>query len=91
MAQRRRFTGEFKAQVVLELLSGAKSAAELCRQHQLSPRLLAQWKSELLERAPQVFEQEQARSAGQERIAELERLVGRLTMQLEIAKKPPRS
>ena len=73
--------------MVLELLSGAKSAAELCRQHQLSPQLLAQWKSELLERAPQVFEQELARSADQERIAELERLVGRLTMQLEIAKK----
>jgi len=87
MAQRRRFTGEFKAQVVLELLSGAKSAAELCRQHQLSPQLLGQWKSELLARAPQIFEQDQARSLEQERIAELERLVGRLTMQLEIAKK----
>jgi transposase len=87
MAQRRRFTGEFKAQVVLELLSGVKSAAELCRQHQLSPQLLAQWKSELLERAPQVFEQDQARSADQVHIAELERLVGQLTMQLEIAKK----
>ncbi len=87
MTQRRRFTGEFKAQVVLDLVSGAKSAAELCRQHQLSPQLLSQWKSELLERAPQLFEQDQARSAEQERIAELERLVGRLTMQLEIAKK----
>lgn len=87
MAQRRRFTGEFKAHVVLELLSGQKSTAELCRQHQLSPQLLGQWKNELLERAPQIFEQEQARSAEQERIAELERLVGRLTMQLEIAKK----
>jgi transposase len=87
MTQRRRFTGEFKAQVVLELLSGAKSAAELCREHQLSPQLLGQWKSELLARAPQIFEQEQARSVDQERIAELERLVGRLTMQLEIAKK----
>lgn len=87
MAQRRRFTGAFKAQVVIELLSGAKSAAELCRQHQLSPQLLAQWKSEFLERAPQVFEQDQIRSAEQERIAELERMVGRLTMQLEIAKK----
>ncbi len=87
MAQRRRFTGEFKAQVVLELLSGAKSAAELCRQHQLTPQVLARWKSELLERAPLVFEQDQKRSAEQERIAELERLVGRLTMELDIAKK----
>lgn len=73
--------------MVLELLSGQKSVAELCRQHQLSPQLLGQWKSELLERAPELFEQEQARRANQERIAELERLVGRLTMQLEIAKK----
>ena len=51
------------------------------------PQLLGQWKSELLARAPQIFEQDQARSIEQERIAELERLVGRLTMQLEIAKK----
>ncbi len=41
MTQRRRFTAEFKAQVVLDLLSGAKSAAEICRQHQLNPRLLS--------------------------------------------------
>jgi len=40
MTQRRRFTADFKAQVVLELVSGAKSAAELCRYHQLNPQLL---------------------------------------------------
>jgi transposase-like protein len=32
MATRRRFTREFKARVVLELISGAKSLAEVCRQ-----------------------------------------------------------
>lgn len=87
MTQRRTFTAEFKTQVVLDLVSGAHSPAELCRQHQLNPQVLARWKSELLERAPLVFEQDQKRSAEQERIAELERLVGRLTMELDIAKK----
>jgi transposase-like protein len=87
MAQRRKFTAEFKAQVVLDLVSGAKSAAELCRQHQLNPQLLARWKTQFLERAPLLFEQEAMQSQEQERIAELERVVGRLTMQLEIAKK----
>ena len=87
MAQRRKFTAEFKAQVVLDLVSGAKSAAELCRQHQLNPQLLARWKTEFLERAPLLFQQEAMQSQEQERIAELERVVGRLTMQLEIAKK----
>jgi transposase len=87
MAQRRKFTAEFKAQVVLDLVSGAKSTAELCRQHQLNPQLLARWKTEFLERAPLLFQQEAMQSQEQERIAELERVVGRLTMQLEIAKK----
>ena len=87
MAQRRRFTAEFKAQVVLELLSGSKNAAELCRRHQLNPQVLSRWKTEFVERAPLVFEQDQLHSQDQERIAELERVVGRLTMQLEIAKK----
>jgi transposase len=87
MTQRRKFTAEFKTQVVLDLVSGAKSAAELCRQYQLNPQLLARWKTEFLERAPLLFEQEQMHSQEQERIAELECVVGRLTMQLEIAKK----
>ena len=87
MIQRRRFTAEFKAQVVLDLLSGAQSPAELCRQHQLNPQMLSRWKTEFLERAPLLFEENQVKSEDQERIAELERLVGRLSMQLEIAKK----
>jgi len=87
MTHRRKFTAEFKAQVVLDLVSGTKSAGELCRQHQLNPKLLARWKTEFLERAPLLFQQEAMQSQEQERIAELERVVGRLTMQLEIAKK----
>src|SRR5260370_37088868 len=87
MPTRRKVTAEYKAQVVLDLVSGAKSAAELCREHQLNPQLLARWKTEFLEKAPLLFQQEALQSQEQERIAELERVVGRLTMQLEIAKK----
>ena len=36
MAKRRRFTAEFKATVVLEVLSGQTSQAEVCRRHNLS-------------------------------------------------------
>jgi len=78
MTQRRTFTAEFKTQVVLDLISGAHSVAELCRQHQLNPQLLSRWKMEFLQRASLVFEQDQQRSSEQERIAELERPVGRL-------------
>jgi transposase len=51
MKKRRRFTPEFKAQVVLEVLTGVQSPAEACRKHALSPNLLTTWKATFLERA----------------------------------------
>jgi transposase len=87
MTARRMFTPAFKARVVLEELTGIKSAAEICREHQLRPQLLSHWKVQLLERAPELFGTMPAGSDVQERIGELERMVGRLTLELEVAKK----
>ncbi len=87
MATRRRFTPEFKTRVVLELISGAKSLAEVCRQYQLNSQMVSRWKSEFLEKAPQLFQTRDQNSQEQARIGELERLIGRLTLELEIAKK----
>ena len=39
MVARRRFTAEFKAQVVLEVISGMKTAAEACREYRLKPQV----------------------------------------------------
>ena len=52
MVVRRRFTTELKARVVLELISGATSLAEACRQYNLKPQALSRWKTEFLEKAP---------------------------------------
>ena len=87
MVNRRQFTPEFKAQAVLELLSGAKSGAEACRQYQINAQLLSRWKTEFLQNAPRAFNAAEQSTQEQARIAELERMVGRLTLELEIAKK----
>lgn len=95
MSKRRNFSAEFKAKVVLELISGAKSAAELCREYELKPDLLSRWKSQFLANAAKVFESGKETDPQQERIAELERLAGKQSLELEILKKaltllPPR-
>jgi transposase-like protein len=90
MSKRRTFTPEFKARVVLEVLSGAKSAVQVCREHQLKDTVLSRWKREFVERSPRVFEGGKEREREDERVAQLERMVGRLTMELEIAKKASR-
>jgi transposase len=87
MRTRRRFTPEFKAKVVLEILSGAQSPAEACRKHALSSNLVAFWKATVLERAHTLFQPDEQRDADQARIAELEQLLGRATRQIEILKK----
>lgn len=62
--------------MVLEDLTGVKSTAEICREHQLKPQVLARWKAEFVQRAPEVFTGN-ADGESERRIADLERLVGR--------------
>jgi len=84
---RRSFSAEFKTRVVLEMLSGEKGLMQASREYAIKDTVLSRWKQEFLERAPQVFAEPQAADHQEERIAELERMVGKLTMQLDMAKK----
>lgn len=87
MGKYRSYSAEFKVQVVLEALKGQKTEAQICREHNIAPDLLTHWKQNFLERAPQLFQTKQQQSTEQERIADLERLVGQLTMELAASKK----
>jgi transposase-like protein len=90
--KRRSFTPEFKAQLVLQLIRGDVSQAELCRQHNLTPQLLATWKAVVLENLATLFEADgTAKPDGdQTRIAELEQLVGKQAYELDVLKKASR-
>ena len=88
MAKRRNFTPEFKAEVVLEALCGQSSQAELCRKHNISDVQLSKWKRQLLENAATLFEPiDKQTNVSQQRIIQLEQLVSKLTMELDIQKK----
>lgn len=87
MTKRRSFAPEFKVRVVLEMISGEKGLMQASRDYGIKDTVLSRWKQEFLERAPELFAQPQDQHQQEERIAELERMVGRLTLQLEMAKK----
>ncbi len=87
MNSRRSFTPQFKTQVVLEILTRLKSTAQVCREYDLKEQVVMRWKAEFLDRAPTLFAPDQDRTQDHACIAELERMVGRLTMELEIAKR----
>lgn len=85
--KRRTFTAAFKAEVVLQLLSGAKTQRELCREHELAPQLLLQWKQTFQQNAASVFVTKDATSAESTRIAKLEGALGRATLENDLLKK----
>lgn len=88
MSKYRTFTPEFKTQVVLQSLTGVKSVTEICREHQLRHTVFYRWRDEFLQNAARAFERRDGSpDVDQQRITELEQMVGRLTLQLEAAKK----
>jgi len=90
MVKRKTYTAEFKAGLVLEILTEQKSIAQASREYGIKDSVISRWKQEFIERSPQVFEKENSRDERDRRIAELERMIGRLAMELEMSKKVSR-
>lgn len=85
MRNQRTFSLEFKRQVVEELLSGESRSAQLCRRYNIGFSVLFHWKKQY---CLGKFNNEPTEEAAlKERITQLERLVGRLTLENEFLKK----
>jgi putative transposase len=84
---RNNYTPEFKAKVVLEILSEVETVNQIAAKYAISPVVISRWKKEFLERASEVFkkgpsEAEKELEISKEHIAELERKVGQLTYEV---------
>ena len=87
--KRRRHSDEFKARVALEAVKGVKTLSELSATYGVHPTVIAQWKRQLLERAPEVFNRGNGgRDRSEEEIAApLYEEIGRLKMEVDWLKK----
>ena len=87
---RRKFSPEQKAQLVLEILTGKRSVAEIARKERIKDGMLYEWRAAFLRNAPQVFTAAAPDREHEERVAELEQVIGRLTVENEMLKKASR-
>lgn len=85
MGARRRFSAGFKRQVVEELLAGAATIAQLCRRYELCPSVIRNWKERYANGG--LADSEQICQSQEQRIQELERMVGQLTMENALLKR----
>ena len=90
--QRRSWTPDEKAEIVLAGLRGDHSVRDVCREHEISEAQFYQWRDRLLEggmtavRRPNEKRPEDAEIKDlRKRVAHLERALGRKTYELEVA------
>lgn len=85
----KRYTAEFKFQVALEALKGAKRLSELAGQHQVHPNQISQWKQQLKEGGRELFSRGRSSSAraSEGLQAALYEEIGRLKFELDWVKK----
>lgn len=84
--KRRSFDPAFKTKVVLELISGGNSKAEICRRESIASQQLDLWKQQFIENASKAFGDSEEKEL-ESKIGDLERMVGRLTVENDILKK----
>jgi transposase len=82
-------SAQSKFDAVMELLTGDKTAETISVERGVTRRSLYRWRQQLLEEGPSIFERDVNGSskAAEAKVAELEQMVGRLTMEVEVVKK----
>ena len=83
---RRRFSREFKVQVVREVEAG-KGLAQAAREYEVHPNQIRKWQDEHRAYAGKAFAGNGVSYTEEARVAELERALGEMTMENRLLKK----
>jgi transposase-like protein len=84
-----RYSPQFKQTVVEELLAGAKRPGQICREHGIDFSTLRKWREQYAQHGRGAWSTPAAKTppAVEDKIAELERIVGQLTVENLVLKK----
>lgn len=84
--KRRSFTRDFKLQIIREVEAG-KSQAQAAREYQITENTISKWRKQHRKYNDRAFAGRGHAYTDEARLAELERMVGRLTMENDLLKK----
>lgn len=92
MEKRNRYSAEFKAKVVIEVLKEQETVNQIAARYQLSPQQISKWKRDFIDQAATVFEKKktkenQLRKELDEKEQRYQKIVGQLSYELDWLKK----
>ena len=85
--KRKRHSAEFKAKVALEAAKDLKTLNELASQFNVHPSQISQWKSTLLGEMGTIFSTQKTSTDSTQKIDDLHRLIGEVTVERDWLKK----
>ena len=88
-AKGKRLSPDFKARIALEAAKGAKTTSEIASEYQVHPAQISQWKRQLLEGLPELFESKRRGKTPttEELTAPLYEEIGRLKVEVDFLQK----
>ena len=81
-----RYSSRFKFQVVMDVIEGERTIGQIARCSSIHTASIQRWKSEFLEKGPEIFSQETTCHEYERRIQELERLIGHKEVEIALLK-----
>ena len=89
MRSRRSFSDKVKFEIVLEVLKGQRTLAEIAAQYEVLPTLISRWKKEFLEKGSSVFAsvKSEAENDWEDERERLMKKIGEKEMELDFVKK----
>jgi len=84
--KRRRFTREFKLQILHEIDAG-KGVSQTAREYQVHPNMISRWRAQYRDYGERAFSGNGKAYTDEAKIAALERKIGQLAMENDLLKK----
>ena len=82
----KRYSAKLKFQVVMEVLMGDKTPAQVAKVYGIHPNTVNAWKKTFMEKGPDIFAEDNIVAQYERQIAELEQLIGKKEVEIALLK-----